>query len=224
MMKKILLLLSMLFISACSNNDMEPIEEPTKPESEISANNNLIETFEGYLKDEQERLDKSEGIASKSTHENAVKNWKQEIRQVEQENELLEETLIYNDDFKVVQGTGIYVQKHDGMFTESTLISGFNNDMLKELERYKDEITNGAILIAAAPFESEGDKFPVISVYYSQKSLDKIDFEKALDNDEYLYKNADYVDVHNTLSNTLTSRGNFDNVPDLFAYYSGITY
>lgn len=67
---------------------------------------------------------------------------------------------------------------------------------------------------------------PVISVYYSQDSLDNIDFEEALDDEEgeYLYDNADYVGVHDALSDELTSSENFESVPELFTHYSGQTY
>ncbi len=216
--------MGVFLLTACSNNDVEAVESPSKPESKINTNDSLIESFEDHLKEEQTLLNNAEGVMSKNIHKENIEHWEREIRQLEEEKKLLEKTLIYNDDFKVVQETGVYIQKHDGIFTEDTFVSGFNRDMLTELERYKDEISDGAILIAAAPFKSEGDKFPVISVYYSQKSLDRIDFDKALDDDSYLYNNADYLNVHNTLSSSLSSKGNFDVVPDLFIHYNGITY
>lgn len=223
-MKKVFLLLALLTTTACSSVESEPVEEPTKPETEISTNNSLIESFEENLKNEQNLLDNASGVATKNLHEKGVEQWEKEIKQLEEENKLLEDTLIYNDDFKVVQGMGVYIQKHDSILTDDTFISGFNKDMLSELERYKDEISDGVTLIAAAPFKSEEDKFPVISVYYTQESLERIDFDKASDNDEYLYENADYVKIHDALSSNLSTRGNFDIVPDLFIYYNAITY
>lgn len=223
-MKKVALFLSLLILSACSNADSEPeaIEEPTVPDTEISANNNLIQSFQEKIASDQEEIKNTDSEHLKNIYKESIKDWKKEIELIEEENKILEETLIYNDDFQVVQGTGVYVQKVDEMLNEKTLISGFNRDVLSELERYKSEISDGAILILAAPFNADSDRFPVISAYYTQESLEKIDFGN--EEDHYLIDNADYVRVHDTLSKSLTTSGNFDAVSDLFNYYSGITY
>lgn len=148
------------------------------------------------------------------------------IESLEMENELLEDTLVYNDEFKIVQGTGVYIQQTDGILTEEDYASSFSRDALQTLDKYKNEITDGAILIGAAPFETDGDKFPVISVYYTQESLGKINFDRASDDErgDYLYKNADYVTTYDTLAEYITNRGSIDDVPDLFLHYSGTTY
>lgn len=152
--------------------------------------------------------------------------WENSISSLKSENELLEDTLIYNDEFKTVRGIGVFTQLDESILTEQLQVSSFNNTALETLNKYKDVITDGAILINALPFEEDGDKYTVISVYYSQEKLNSIDFEEAMNDDsgKYLYQNADYVSAHQTINEYLISSGEFDAVPDLFSYYSGITY
>lgn len=223
-MKKILLLLSVFVMASCSKE--EPVEAPTDGTSQIETNNEIIKSYEEHLVDAQEKYDNAELPDNKDVYEESIRDWEARIESLEMENELLEDTLIYNDEFKIVQGTGVYIQQTDGILTEEDYASSFSRDALQTLDKYKDEITDGAILIGAAPFETDGDKFPVISVYYTQESLGKINFDRASDDEreDYLYKNADYVTTYDTLAEYITNRGSIDDVPDLFLHYSGTTY
>ena len=226
MKKKLISLLALgsLLLFACSN--VEPAEEPTDASEQIEKNIKTIEFHEEKLVEEKEKYKTEKVKGIKENHALMIEDLERRIKSLENENEVLENTLIYNDDFRIVQGTGVYIDKHEGTLTEQTFVSGFNTKMLRELERYRDEITDGAILVAAIPFGDSTEKMPAISVYYSQESLEAIDFDRASDdeNGDYLYKNADYVKAFDSLSDVLGSRGDFDKVNDLFVHYSGMTY
>lgn len=218
------LAISQLFLFGCSN--LEPVEEPTDASEQIEKNIRTIEFHEEKIAEEKQKYnaEKIEGI--KENHALMIEDLERRISSLENENSVLESTLIYNDNFRIVQGTGVYIDKHEGSFNEQIFVSSFNTKMLKELERYRDEITDGAILIAAIPFGDSPEKMPAISIYYSQESLEAIDFEKASDdeNGDYIYKNADYVKAFDSLSEELISSGDFDKVSELFIHYSGMTY
>ena len=218
------LAISQLLLFGCSNE--EPIEEPTDASEQIEKNISRIELHEEMLVEEKEMYETAEIASIKETHALMIEDLERSIVSLQNENEVLEDTLIYNDEFRVVQGTGVYIDKHEGALNERTFVSGFNKRMLKELERYQDEISDGAILIAAIPMEGGSEKMPAISVYYSQESLEAIDFEKASDdeNGDYIYKNADYVKAFDSLSEELISSGDFDKVSELFIHYSGMTH
>lgn len=226
MKKKLITLLavSSMFLLACSNE--EPIEEPTDASEQIEDNISRIEFHEEKLVEQKEMYETEEIASIKENHALMIGYLERRIVSLQNENEVLEDTLIYNDEFRVVQGTGVYIDKHEGALNERTFVSGFNTKMLKELERYQDEISDGAILIAAIPIGDSSEKMPAISVYYSQESLESIDFDKALDDeqDDYLYENADYVKAFDVLSEELVSSGDFDKVSELFIYYSGMTH
>lgn len=215
-------------LMGCAKNDVSEasIEEPTDGTSQIESNNNLITTYESKLADEQAKYDSADLESVKAAYAETMGFWENSISNLKSENELLEETLIYNDEFKTVRGIGVFTQLDDSILTEQLQVSSFNNAALETLDKYKDVVTDGAILINALPFEEDGDKYAIISVYYSQEQLDSIDFEKALNDDsgEYLYQNADYVKSHPTIYEYLEDSGDFDIVPELFSYYSGISY
>lgn len=215
-------------LMGCANNDAPKaaIEEPTDGTSQIESNNNLIATYESKLADEQAKYDSADLEGVKAAYAETMGFWENSISTLKSENELLEDTLIYNDEFKTVRGMGVFTQLDESILTEQLQVSSFNNAALETLDKYKDVITDGAILINALPFEEDGDKYAVISVYYSQEKLNSIDFEEALNDDsgKYLYQNADYVKAHQTIDEYLVSSGDFDAVPDLFSDYLGKTY
>lgn len=215
-------------LMGCAKNDVSEasIEEPTDGTSQIESNNNLIATYESKLADEQEKYDSADLEGVKAAYAETMGFWENSISGLKSENELLEDTLIYNDEFKTVRGMGVFTQLDESILTEQLQVSIFNNAALETLDKYKDVITDGAILINALPFEEDGDKYAVISVYYSQEKLNSIDFEEALNDDsgKYLYQNADYVKAHQTIDEYLVSSGDFDAVPDLFSDYLGKTY
>lgn len=215
-------------LMGCAKNDMSEayIEDPKDGTSQIESNNNLIVTHESKLADEQAKYYSADLEGVKAAYAETMSFWENSISSLKSENELLEDTLIYNDEFKTVRGIGVFTQLDESILTEQLQVSSFNNTALETLNKYKDVITDGAILINALPFEEDGDKYTVISVYYSQEKLNSIDFEEAMNDDsgKYLYQNADYVSAHQTINEYLISSGEFDAVPDLFSYYSGITY
>jgi hypothetical protein len=215
-------------LMGCAKNDVSEayIEDPKDGTSQIELNNNLIVTYESKLADEQAKYYSADLEGVKAAYAETMSFWENSISSLKSENELLEDTLIYNEEFKTVRGIGVFTQLDESILTEQLQVSSFNNAALETLNKYKDVITDGAILINALPFEEDGDKYTVISVYYSQEKLDSIDFEEAMNDDsgKYLYQNADYVSAHQTINEYLISRGEFDAIPDLFSYYSGITY
>lgn len=222
---KLVLFLSVFLLVACSNED--PIETPTDASSQIERNKSSIEAYENYRRQELEKYENEELDMLKEAYAENVEYWERNIEGLKIENKWLEDTLIYNDEFSVVKGTGVYIEKHDSILTDGVLVSSFNNNMLQELNKYQNEISNGAILIAAVPFQEGEDKMPMITVFYSQSTLEDIDFEKALDkdhNNDILYQNADYVNTFDVLSDYLEPRGNFDKTNELFRNISGKTY
>lgn len=226
-MKKIILGLSLFLLVGCSSDESDPIEEPSKPTSEIESNENLISSYREALEKDEKNYKNAEDDMVEEMYADLINEWEQKIKATEDEIKQLEKTYIYNDDFCIVDGTAVLIDKNDGIGTKDSFVSGFSELSLETLKKYDEKITDGAILLAATTFESEGDKFPIISVYYSQDSLESIDFETALkerNRNDYLYRDADYVKVHADLQGNLSEKGIIDNVPDLFLHYEGQTY
>ena len=85
----------------------------------------------------------------------------------------------------------------------NTLVSKFSKDMTDEIKKHKDEFTNGAVFRLAGPlvdeYGNETKKY-VISVYYTQDTIDKINVDNwPLNISDGLYKTADGVIVHPAL-------------------------
>lgn len=215
-----------LFLSGCSNDDAVSIEEPTDGARQIEINNSTIASYESHLAEEQKKYDEAETDGLKEAYAETIQFWERSISGLENDNEILKDTLIYNDEFKTVQGVGVYTQIGEGVLTKQLSVSSFSGDGIEVLEKYRHVITDGAILINALPFKDGGDKYAVIAVYYSQEKLDSIDFEKASEDDSglFLYENADYVKAHTDLSEFLEDSGDFDKVPDMFIEYSAGVY
>ena len=116
----------------------------------------------------------------------------------ESEDEEYGEGIHKNDD-----GVMIFDRYEEISLSINSLVAKFSTDMADELKEHKDDIDNGAVFRLAGlltdDYGNEVKKY-VISVYYTQDTIDKINVDNwPLDINNGLYKTADGVIVHPAL-------------------------
>ena len=130
-----------------------------------------------------------------------------------------------NDD-----GVMIFDRYEEISLSINSLVAKFSTDMADELKEHKDDIDNGAVFRLAGPLTDEygnETKKYVISVYYTQDTIDKINVDNwPLDINKGLYKTADGVIIHPALrDNKYTETKVYDGEqPDEYTYSVNTEY
>ena len=143
----------------------------------------------------------------------------------ESEDEEYGEGIHKNDD-----GVMIFDRYEEISLSINSLVAKFSTDMADELKEHKDDIDNGAVFRLAGPltddYGNEVKKY-VISVYYTQDTIDKINVDNwPLDINNGLYKTADGVIIHPALrDNKYTETKVYDGEqPDEYTYSVNTEY
>ena len=147
----------------------------------------------------EETVEKEEDVSDEKEEKSERAEEKTEDTDAEEEPENTEnEEFDKNDD-----GVMIFDQYGEVSLSVNTLVSKFSVDMIDEIKKHKGEFTNGAVFRLAGPLTDEygnETKKYVISVYYTQDTIDKINVDNwPLNISDGLYKTADGVIVHPAL-------------------------
>lgn len=158
---------------------------------------NEPKTEEDSKDDETKEEEKDKQEKENSETKKKEEQEKKAKEQVEKENDG-EIKISENED-----GVMIFDQYGEVSLSVNTLVSKFSKDMTDEIKKHKDKFTNGAVFRLAGPlvdeYGNETKKY-VISVYYTQDTIDKINVDNwPLNISDGLYKTADGVIVHPAL-------------------------
>ena len=185
-------------------------------EEEVTEEQKTEETVE---KEEDSSEEKSEPVEEESEDT-------KEDTETEEESEDTENEEFHKNDDDVM----IFDRYGEVSLSVNTLVSKFSKDMTDEIKKHKDEFTNGAVFRLAGPlvdeYGNETKKY-VISVYYTQDTIDKINVDNwPLNISDGLYKTADGVIIHPALrDNKYTETKVYDGEqPDEYTYSVNTEY
>ena len=207
----------------------------------------LLGACGALLDDDEESITENKNESEKEEVSETVENDSEEDSEpVEEESEDTEDEEEYEYDFDDEEesedeeyGEGIH-KNDDGVMifdryeeislSINSLVAKFSTDMADELKEHKDDIDNGAVFRLAGPLTDEygnETKKYVISVYYTQDTIDKINVDNwPLDINKGLYKTADGVIIHPALrDNKYTETKVYDGEqPDEYTYSVNTEY
>ena len=188
----------MILLGACGalldDGEEEDVTKEQNPEETVEKEEDS-ETVENDSEEESEPVEND--IEDEEESEPAEEKTEDTDDDEEPEDEEDEEFHKNDDDVM------IFDQYGEVSLSVNTLVSKFSVDMIDEIKKHKDEFTNGAVFRLAGPlvdeYGNETKKY-VISVYYTQDTIDKINVDNwPLNISDGLYKTADGVIVHPAL-------------------------
>lgn len=186
--------------SAEANN-----EKPTKPKTSATAGNESE-------KDDEETEDEYDKNLAKIRAEREEDNQDKPDYQHE-----------------VIDNVDVYTDYSEMFLTPNVYMSNFSVDMTELLKEKHDEIKNGVIFRNAATVADQygnEENIVLVSVWYSQETVDKINYENWPQLvGEDLYNTADGVLVHHNLEqDTVNNKSAGDDQPDAHRYGVGNEY
>ena len=212
--------MAIILLGACGallDDDEESITE-NKNESEKEE---VSETVENDSEEDSEPVEEE----SEDTEDEEEEDEYDFDTEDKDEDEEYGEGIHKNDD-----GVMIFDRYEEISLSINSLVAKFSTDMADELKEHKDDIDNGAVFRLAGPLTDEygnETKKYVISVYYTQDTIDKINVDNwPLDINKGLYKTADGVIIHPALrDNKYTETKVYDGEqPDEYTYSVNTEY
>lgn len=134
-----------------------------------------------------------------------------------------------NYQHEVIDSVDVYTDYSEMFLTPNVYMSNFSIDMTELLKEKHDEIKNGVIFRNAATVADQygnEENIILVSVWYSQETVDKINYENWPQLvGEDLYNTADGVLVHHNLEqDTVDNKSAGDDQPDAHRYGVGNEY
>lgn len=130
---------------------------------------------------------------------------------------------------EVIDNVDVYTDYSEMFLTPNVYMSNFSVDMTELLKEKHDEIKNGVIFRNAATVADQygnEENIVLVSVWYSQETVDKINYENWPQLvGEDLYNTADGVLIHHNLEqDTVNNKSAGDDQPDAHRYGVGNEY
>lgn len=184
----------------------------------------LVFTFSGGS-DDEEAVDKS---STEPVTEKVDKKEKKESK--EQEKEPSKEQSEEEAPYKLVDGVALFTDDGDVVMGVKSHVDVFSSEMTAALKKYHNEIKDGAIFRSVNLLDDEyGNQVMLnaIVVYYSQETIDKINFDNwpRLDASG-LYETSDSMWVHPAfkVKGAKENKSGVDIAPDVYFNYLGSEY
>lgn len=154
-----------------------------------------------------------------------------EAAEEESEKEEAEKERAAEEDYQheVIDGIDVFTTYSDIILTPNVFMSNFSVDMSELLNEKNKELSNGVIFRNATTLTDKygnEDKLIVVGVWYSQETIEKINFDnwpQLIGED--LYNTADSVLVHYTLGQSVdVENKQNENAPQIFKDSIGSKY